>query len=181
MKSKNKVEVYNELKQDYTEEEVAETFIFNAELSGQEQKEAHQEFVRLRMESLSNLSPTEKLRSNLFAFKLKMQRYFLSKEFNQDYTFAQQLKTYIELTNRSHAEIAENLSVHKTRLSRIVNGRERPNTDLMYRLEKHSDGEIPAAYWWRLFAKESENSIRTDDAKREEESGKVKNPLQLSA
>ena len=77
--------------------------------------------------------------------------------------------------------IADNLNIHPTKLSRLINGKENPNIELMYRLEEHSGGELPAFYWWRLHAKELEHKIRTDLEKKLEEAKKVKNALHIRA
>ena len=51
----------------------------------------------------------------------------------------------------------------------------------MYRLEKHSDGELPAHYWWRLYSRELENQIRTDLDKKMKEGDKVSDYLEIRA
>jgi len=51
----------------------------------------------------------------------------------------------------------------------------------MYRLEKHSNEELPAHHWWRLYAIESEHVIRTDLQKKIDEGKKVSNVLKISA
>jgi len=83
--------------------------------------------------------------------------------------------------NRTNKEFAEDLDVHQTKFSRILNGRENPNIDLMYRLEEHSSGEIPAHHWWRLYSLELEHKIKTDLGRKIEESKKVKNQIKLRA
>lgn len=177
----NKDSLYQELKEQYSDEEIAESLVFSSELPDTEQREVHAEFLQLRLASRANMSEEAKIRSNLFTLKLAIQDYFRTKKFDPQYSFAEQFKRYISITKRSNGEVAKNLGVHKTRLSRIVNGKENPNTELMYRLDKHSGGEIPAYYWWRLYARELEYMIRTDHTKKAEEASKVMNPLSLRA
>lgn len=174
---KSKEEAYNELRKTYSDEELAESFIFSVEPSAEERAE----FLRLRLERLKNMSEYELIASALFAFKLKIQDYLKRTRFANEFSFANQLREYVRLSGRSNTEIADNLDIHKTKLSRLINGREKPNTELMYRLEEHSGGEIPAHYWWRLHAKEPEHQLRTDFEKRSAEAGKVENPLKARA
>ena len=70
---------------------------------------------------------------------------------------------------------------HPTKLSRILNEKENPNIELMYRLGKHSDGELPVHYWWRLFSRQLENKIKTDLEKKLDEASKVKGHLDIRA
>lgn len=173
--------VYKELKKEFSDEEISDSFIFSIDLPKAEAKEAHEEFMKLRLEKMNSKSKVEIIALDLFTFKLGLKGYFQENKFKEDFTFARQLKKYIEITQRSNIEISRNLGIHKTKLSRIINGRENPNIDLMYRLEEHSGNEIPAFYWWRIYSRELENKIRTDFLKKSEEANKVVNPLNIRA
>ena len=37
-------------------------------------------------------------------------------------------------------ELASNLSIYETKFSRLVNGKENPSLNILYRLENHSNG-----------------------------------------
>lgn len=178
---KKSEEVYKELKKEFTDQEIVDSYIFSIDLPKEEAKAAHEEFLKLRFERLNAMSEREIIASDLFAFKLKLKDYFQEGKFQSDFAFSKQLKKYIEITRRSNLEVAQNLGIHKTKLSRLVNDRENPNIDLMYRLEEHSGREIPAFYWWRLYSRELEHSIKTDYNKRTEEAGKVNNPINVRA
>jgi len=178
---KKSEEVYRDLKKKFTDEELADSFIFSVELPKEEQKEIREEFLKLRLERLKSMSEEELISSDLFAFKLRLKRYFEKSKYDDAFSFSNQLKTYIKITRRSNADVASNLGIHKTKLSRLINRRESPNIDLMYRLEVHSSKEIPAFYWWRVYSTELEFKIKTDYEKMEEEGKKVENPLKLSA
>lgn len=179
MKKSNKI--YDELSKDYSDSELADSFIFSVELPEGEAQEAHKEFLKLRFDRLKSMSEAEILAAKLFVFKLQLQKYFKREKFETDFSFSSGLKKYVELTGRTSTEIAKNLCIHKTKLSRLTNGRENPNIDLMYRLEEHSSKEIPAFYWWRLYSRELEHKIRTDYAKKMVEAGKVRDALDLRA
>ncbi len=179
---KNKAEkIYNKLREKYTDEEIVESVFFNETLSAQEQKKVDEEFIRIRLDRLNSMTPKEILIGNMMQMKLLIKRYFQQDTYDELYGFSNQLKKYIKLTNRNNKEIAENLDIHPTKLSRILNGRENPNIELMYRLEKHSDGELPAHYWWRLYSRELENQIRTDLEKKMKEGDKVSDYLEIRA
>ena len=178
---KKSEEVYKDLKRNYSDEELADSFIFSVELPKEEQKEAREEFLKLRFERLKTMSEEELISSDLFAFKLRLKRYFEKGKYDDAFSFSNQLKAYIKITRRSNADVAGNLGIHKTKLSRLINDRESPNIDLMYRLEVHSSKEIPAFYWWKLYSKELEFKIKTDYEKMKEAGEKVENPLKLSA
>jgi plasmid maintenance system antidote protein VapI len=176
---KNREEVYQELRKEYTDEELADSYIFSVDLPVAEKQAVQEEFVRLRMEHRKNRTPQEKMKSDLFVLKLRMKSYFEKNSYDKEFKFSVQLRNYIQIINRSHIEVAKNLGIHKTKLSRLVNGRDRPNIELMYRLEAHSSQEIPASYWWKLYARELEYTILTDDNKRRVEASKVEDIVNL--
>ncbi len=178
---KKSEKIYRELSKKYTDEEIVESFVFNETLDTEEQKKAEEEFRKIRMERLKNMSESDILSANLIKIKLRIKDYFKRSKFEDRFSFSNQLKEYIKITKRSNKEIAENLNIHPTKLSRIINDKENPNIELMYRLEEHSSGELPAFYWWRLYSKELEYKIRTDLEKKLEEAKKVKGALQVRA
>ena len=178
---KKSEKIYKELSEKYTDEEIAESFVFNEDLNPEEQKKVDEEFRRIRMERLKNMSESDILTANLIKIKLRIKDYFKRSKFEEKFSFSNQLKEYIKITKRSNKEIAENLNIHQTKLSRVINGKENPNVELMYRLEEHSGGELPAFYWWRLYSKELEHKIRTDLKKKLEEAKKVKGSLPVRA
>ena len=178
----NSEKIYNELSKTYSDEEIVESVVFNDDsLSKEEQKKVDREFRELRLQQLKNLSPEEILYGKLMKLKLRIKGYIAKNKFTEEYNFSSQLKLYSKIINRTNKEFAEDLGVHQTKLSRILNGRENPNVELMYRLEEHSSGEIPAHYWWRIYSLELEHQIRTDLEKKVKESKKVKNQVSIRA
>lgn len=178
---KTNKEIYKELSKKYSDEELVEGYLVNEVLDDKEQKEAEEEFRRLRAQRLKEMSSQEVLISEILRMKYLLEAYFKSNKYNTSYSFSNQLRNYIEITKKSNKEIAENLDIHPTKLSRILNGRENPNIELMYRLGIHSDGEIPAHYWWRLYSIQFENKLRTDMEKKLDEEKKVKGQLDIRA
>ena len=177
----NTEKIYKELREKYTDEEIVDSVLFNEVLSAKEQKEVDEEFRRIRLERLNSMTPKDRLIGDVMQMKILIKKYFRQESYDEQYSFSNQLKRYIKLTNRNNKEIAENLDIHPTKLSRILNGRDNPNIELMYRLEKHSDGELPAHYWWRLYSRGLEYRIRTDLEKKLNEASKVTDYLEIRA
>ena len=176
---KSNREIFEELSKQYTAEELAESFLISEELSPEEQKEEREAFRRHRLEQLEKMSPQDLLLGKLLQLKYLMQDYFSSDTFDPQFSFANQLRKYIKISNRSSKEIASNLHMHPTKLRRILNEKEKPNIELMLRLEEHSGGELPAHYWWKLFSIQLENTIKTDLKKKLDEAQKVSQRLEF--
>lgn len=176
---KSNKEIFEELAKQYTHEELAESFLINEELNPDKQKEENEAFRKLRLAQLEKMSPQELLLGKLLQMKYLMQDYFSSGKFDPQFSFANQLRKYIKVSNRSSKEIASNLQMHPTKLSRILNEKEKPNIELMLRLEEHSSGELPAHYWWKLFSIQLENVIKTDLKKKMGEAQKVSQRLEF--
>lgn len=177
--SKDKETTYEELRKKYTDEEIAESFIFRSTMTEDEQAEADKEFRKHRFELLKNMSDEQVLHGELLRTKYLMKDYFNQNFFMEEYSFSNQLRKYISLLNRTMADFASDIDIHKTKLSRILNGRENPNIDLMYRLEQHSGKIIPATYWYKLHSRKLEEEIKRNDKKRMDEYKKVKNGLKF--
>jgi plasmid maintenance system antidote protein VapI len=170
--------IYNKLSKIYTDEEIVESFVFNDDsLSDEEQQRADEEFKALRMERLKNMTAEEIQFGKLVQLKLKINDYLAENKFHESYTFGRQLKQYVKIISRTNKEFAADIGIHPTKLSRIINGKERPNVDLMYRLEEHSNGKIPAHRWWRVHSMELEHQIRTDTNKKAVAAEKVSNRI----
>ncbi|MEL6588541.1 MAG: hypothetical protein AAFQ87_14020 [Bacteroidota bacterium] len=175
--SKKSEPTYEKVRQRLTDGEIAESFVLRSEMSQEEKQAAEEELQRLRMEKLKAMSDQQVLQSELMRMKLLLKDYIQQGLFLPEFSFASQLKKYIDLIGISHTQFAQDVHLHKTKLSRIVNAKESPNIDLMYRLEIHSGKTIPANYWYRLYSIEIENDIKSNKQKRIAESEKVKNEL----
>jgi plasmid maintenance system antidote protein VapI len=95
-----------------------------------------------------------------------LQAYLESEDMDTAQHFGAQLKQYLTLIGRKQKELAADISIHPSRLNRIIKGKERINTTIAYRLERHSGDLIPAIFWWKLMQKEVEQEIRTEEAAR---------------
>jgi len=164
---------FEELKQRYTLEEIVESFVF----PGKEQTpEERAEFARLRMEHWNNTSPEKRMKYQLIGLKYRMKHCMEGRKESMD-TIANFLQQYIDITNKKQKDLAHDLSINPSTLSRILNGKESIGKSLAYRLERHSGKLIPAIYWWKLAQKEIEQDIMTNVVDREREGKMVKNAL----
>jgi len=179
--NKQKEPTYNDLKKKLSDEEIVESYVFRSTMTADERKQADEGFRKLRFESLKNMSDEQILQSELMRMKLLMKDYFQQSAFIASYSFSSQLKQYIDLLKKNRADFAADLDIHKTKLSRILNDKENPNLELMYRLERHSGNMIPANYWYRLHSRKLEEDIKLDTQKRAEEYKRVKNELKFRA
>lgn len=173
--------IYYELKKQLTDQEIAEGYVFPADLEQQEKESIEAEFRALRLKALNERSDEQRLLSAIMRMKLQIKDYLERNDFEKEFSFALQLEQYIKIIGRSQKDFAAEIDLHPTKLSRLLSGRDNPNNELVYRLEKHCDNIIPAIYWWKLYAKQLENVIRTDELSRKIEWNKVKNNLKFRA
>lgn len=167
-------EVYKKLKEKYTDEELVESIMVPEELSEEEEKAAREEFVKLRMKRLAEMSEKDKILSGLLGIKYQIKFYLQEGKYEEEKSFSNFLNKYIEIVNRKQKELAEEIDIHPSRLNRIIKGKEKIGKSIAYRLESHSGDIIPAIYWWRLMQKEIEQEILTEKKERELERKHVK-------
>ncbi|MEO0789072.1 MAG: hypothetical protein AAFY36_10430 [Bacteroidota bacterium] len=175
--SKKNEPTYDDLSKIYSDEEIAESFVFRSSMSAAEKELADEEFRKLRFEQLKNMSDEQLMQSELMRMKLMIKDYLTQPLFIESYSFANQLRKYISVLKKSMSDFSEDIGIHKTKLSRLINNRENPNEKLMYRLEHHSGKMIPATYWYRLFTRMQEDKIKRNHKQRISESKKVKNEM----
>ncbi len=181
LEMKNNEDIYRELSKQFTDQEIVEGYVFPVDLEEQEKEAIETEFRALRLKALKESTEEQRLLSALMRMKLLIKDYLEQGDFEKEFSFAQQLEQYIKLIGRSQKDFSAEIDLHPTKLSRILNGRDKPNNELVYRLEKHCGNVIPAIYWWKLYAKQLEDEIKTDELLRSIEWGKVKNNLTFRA
>jgi len=172
---------YKELRKKYTDEEIADSMLIPQDLTLEEKRKADEELLEFRLKILKEQTENKRIYSELLRFKYLMEDYITDKTFDKDKSFGSQLEEYIRILKRTKKSLSEDLGIHYTRLSRIINDREEPNIEMMYRLEKHSANLIPALYWWKLVTKKQEHIIKEDKKSRKKEGSKVKNAVKLIA
>ena len=172
--------LYKELSEQYTDEELAEAFVFPHGLSKEEKAVADEELRKLRFELLENQTEEERIFSALVRMRIHIKDFLKKDAVEPLEGFSKFLKEYISIIKKSKKEFAKDLNIHYTRLSRILNNREEPNIEVCYRLEQHSGELIPALLWWKLIIKKQEYLILQDHTTRKIEAAKVKNELKFN-
>jgi len=169
--------IYTELRKQYSDEEIVDSMLIPADLTDAERKELANEMREIRMKSLRETTEHQQILSDVMRLRFQIENYLKKEPFSTQKTFGQYLKEYIRIVKKSRQEIAEDLSIHYTKLSRIINDKEEPNVELSYRLEKHSSKLIAAELWWKLIIKKQTYLISRDVETRKIEYLKVKNQI----
>ena len=173
--------IYKKLRKQYTDEEIADSMLIPQDMTKEERKKSDEEIRAFRFKLLRERTEDQRLYSELLRFKYVMEDYINKEPFAVEKSFGNHVEEYVRILNRTKKSLSEDLGVHYTRLSRIINNREEPNIEIMYRLEKHSGNLIPALYWWKLVAKKQEYIIKQDLEMRKKEGSKVKNGIEYRA
>lgn len=174
-------EFYKQLKKKYTDEEIAEGFMIPDTLTEEEQAFSDQAFRQMRFELLNNRTEQEHLISEVTRLRISIKKYLEEDIYSPLFSFGQVLGKYIALLKVSKKQFSEDVAIHYTKLSRILNEKEEPNIGFIYRLECHSDELIPAVDWWHLTIRKQEHLIKIDDERKRIERLKVKNNLKATA
>jgi hypothetical protein len=103
-----------------------------------------------------------------------IRRYLQKSDYLPTYSFEACLQEYLKIWGKKQVAIAEELQLHPSKLNVYLSGKEHPNLAVLYRLEKHSGGLIPALLWWQVAARKIEQQIQNDTENRQREGAKVK-------
>jgi hypothetical protein len=155
---------YKKLSQEFTPEELAESFIFPVKLSAKQKKLADQQLAEAIKKSRENMSEEERLSGRLLGLKLRMKDYFESDKPKKDYSFGYFLKLYIELLDRKRRQFALEIGIDETLLSQFINRHRMPPDYMPIRLELHSNKSITAEYWLKVIEKDREREMLSNKA-----------------
>jgi plasmid maintenance system antidote protein VapI len=173
----NYSKIYQKLKKKYTDDEIADAMLIPADLTEAEEKQLAGEMKAIRFRKLREVTEEDRILADVMRLRFQIEHYLKEDKFSFNKTFGKYLEEYIRIFNKSRKDIAEDLSIHYTKLSRVINDKEEPNIGMAYRLEKHSGYLINARLWWKLTIKKQEFIIAQDDTTRKEEQKKVSNAL----
>jgi hypothetical protein len=143
----------------YTARELAEAHIIPATTTSAEQKKADKQFSAFRLTRLAAMTPQQQLFQRLMQIKYTMEDYINSSSFKKEFTFGYFLGEYIHTLHIGKSEFSKEISVHNTKLSRLLSNTDEPNEKIMIRLEIHSNNTIPAVTWFRVHEKQREFHI----------------------
>ncbi len=169
--------IYQQLKKKYSDAEIADAMMIPADLTAAEEVTMAQEMKAIRFQKLSETTEEDRILADVMRLRFNIEAYLKSNAFLFDKTFGKYLEEYIRILKKSRKAIAEDLALHYTKLSRIINDKEEPSIALCYRLEKHTGNLIKARLWWQLLIKKQAFILEEDEATRIAEQNKVKNAL----
>lgn len=169
--------IYQQLRKKYTDEEIVDSMLIPEDLTEKEKESLAKEMREIRLKKLSQTTDNQQIVADVMRLRFQMENYIKNEPFSFSKTFGKYLKEYIRIIKKTRREIADDLSIHYTKLSRMVNDKEDPNIEFIYRLEKHTGELISASNWWKLIIKKQEHFITKDHATRKIEYLKVKNQI----
>ena len=148
-------------------------------LSKQRKDQADQELKILRFKNMKQMKQSQKIYADIVSLKFNIIDYLELGFFSKDFLFSEFLKKYVSIVNISRRKLAEDLSIHETKFSRIINNKENPGIGLLYRIEEHSNGLLPASLLWQLVVRKMVVEIDANDKEKNKQSKLVKNRLKL--
>lgn len=166
---------------EYTIEEIADAFMIPRErLSREEEEKGMQKFRAMRQQEISNRTPEQWREARSLQVKYQILNYIDDTESQEHWNFQYFLNEYIRAQDKKDKEFAADVDVKPYVLSQYLNGHRTPPKEFLIRLELHSNGLIPASWWFRLLQKSKEAELMQDTAIREQESRHVKNKIELA-
>lgn len=148
-------------------------------LNDNEKAKADKELRTLRLNRLKNITEPQKIYADLISLKYSILDYLEIGLFSKEYLFSEFLKKYVSITNTTRRKLAENLGVHETKFSKVINNKENPGLGLLYRIEEHSNSLFSASLLWQLVAKKMMVEIDSNMDEKKKQSKMVKNKLNL--
>lgn len=171
---------YKKLLKQYTPEELAESFVFPVKYTAKQQEQANRDLAAARKKSQAAMTEEVKIELDLLQLRFQLQDY-LKGAYDPALNFGHFLERYLMIIHKKKKEFAQEIQIHETLLSHLINNRREPNDSIIIRLELHSNKIIPAIYWYKLAEKAKEHQIRTDNSLRDKERPFVTHSLQLTA
>jgi len=163
----------------YTDEELAESFIFPYEQTEEDLKATSIAIKKLREDSDKTKTAESKMIYQLLQLKYKIEDYIKKATYDEQMSFGHFLKEYVNLVNRKQKEFAEEIDIKPTELSQIINRHRKPPYGFVIRLEIHSNRAISAINWNRLIEKENEYELINDKNIWNKERKHVKSRIQV--
>ena len=159
---------YKKLLQEYTPEELAESFVFPVKYTARQQEQANRDLAAARKKSQAAMTEEVKIELDLLQLRFQLEDY-LKGAYDSALNFGHFLERYLTIIHKKKKEFAQEIQIHDTLLSHLINNHREPNDSIIIRLELHSNKIIPAIYWYKLAEKAKEHQIRTDNSLRDKE------------
>lgn len=165
--------------QDYGAKEAAHSFVFPVKLTGKQQKSASDQLAEARKNLRSKMTESDRLIGRLMQVKFQLEDYIKSEQYDAAKTFGYFVKAYLDALDKKNTELADELSVHKTLISNIINNKREASENFIVRMEIHSNNNIPADYWFRLIQKEKMFHLMSNKKLRAEEKKYVSHKVKV--
>lgn len=170
--------LYQKLQQKYTAEEIADGYLIPLTLAPEEQKKAHEEFLKIRLEKRNNRTAEQILWSEITRLWLQIEGYLKQPAYQEAFSLGQLIERYLHILQKNKKDFAQDIDISELELNQLMQG-EATSIGLMYRLEKHTNHHISAQSWWKVLARQIEHQLEKDEARRDSESQKVNNAVSV--
>ncbi len=164
--SKKQIE---KLFEQYSLEELAESFVFPVRLTKKQQQEADAELNAVLAKRRSEITPEFKKQARLLQLKFQMEDYLKGIRYDKQKNFGFFLRQYLQCIDKRSSEFAAEIDILPSELSQYLNNHRKPPKHIMVRLELHSQNTIPASDWYRVAEMETLHELATDKAIRKEQ------------
>ena len=149
----------------YTDEELADAFIFPSDLSAEEVKAADAAFSKHRKEAMEKMSPAQHHLSKLMQLKFVMEDYINSRNLETGYSFGYFLNAYMDTLNKTAAILSNEITIDTSVIDSCLKDEKTPDKKFLVRLDIHSNSLISAHIWWRILEKQKQKEILNDEKK----------------
>ncbi|WP_442588450.1 hypothetical protein ACSBL2_20630 [Pedobacter sp. AW31-3R] len=164
----------------FSDQELSDAFVFpKASVSTPEDKQDEADFWTERRKQFHNRTPEQKIFAKLLQLKFQLEDYIGGNQYKEALNFGYFLNEYVSRQEKKDKQFAFEVDIKPAVLSQYINNHRKPTEQFVIRLELHSNGMIPAIYWFKLIQKDKEHDIMTNLHLRQEESKHVKNRLEL--
>lgn len=145
--------IYQELRKEYTDEEIVDSMFIPADLTEQEEKRLAEEMKQIRLQKLQETTEEDRIVANVMNLRFEIEDYTNKKLFSWEQTFGKYVEKYVLAVKRTVKTLAEDLSMEEAVLVEIIAEKREPSMELIFRLEKHSGNFIKTELWWKLILK----------------------------
>lgn len=161
--------------------ELAEAFVFpsNARATAKE-KQDEEDFWQQRRKQFAGRTPRQQVHDKLLQLKFQLEDYIDSNKYQDTLSFSYFLSEYVNRQGKKDKEFAAEIDIKPAVLSQYLNNYRTPPEKIVFRLELHSNGMIPAVTWYKLLQKDKEHEIMTNAKIRKEEIKHIKNKLEFA-
>jgi hypothetical protein len=185
MTKKESYAFYKKLRKKYTDEEIAESYLFPTIKSKKQEEKDAREFgaylTKLRAQRTPEQQWFFRMLPKMTQLKKEMRDYVNVKQNDNGKRFGYFLSKYIEMLEKKNKDFAKDISIKPTELSQLLNHHRNPNIKILIRLEIHSDNNIPAYLWFKVLEKEKEHEIVGNKELRKQEKKYVRNIVKLAS